>query len=410
MPLRTGDRLPRRFEKLVNQADRVDVAVAWVRSCGAVDALAQSNAKVRIIAGISGHFTDPSTLKRLVGFKNVELRIVPDEATRLFHPKYYCFHGKKAICWVGSANLTGGGFGGNVELVHEFELKREEDRTWFECLWESLEPDPWPAIQKYEDRYTPPKRIPRPATAQKAGDLPSLADVETWEQFVRGLKAYDAHYQQKYGFGVLGETHSWLHTIRLGHDIVMLNDWVNLTSRECQILRGVYQDDGEGNWELLGPTRGGGTFVFNPERMPEVRPIRMEIQKKISAVLQADMNKIVAVATGAMSAIKQLRHVEDADRGIGPAATTRWLALARPDCLVSINSASAGGLGDASGLPQQPGRLADVYSDLIAWVHSRPWFHEFNGRQPIDPLERNIWNCRAALVDVFVMKQEEIRE
>lgn len=409
MPLRAGDLLPR-FAQLVNRAERIDIAVAWVTPCEAVKALARSNAKIRIVVGISKHFTDPSTLKRLVGFKNVELRIVPDEAMRLFHPKYYCFHGKRTICWVGSANLTGGGFGGNAELVHEFELRRGEDRTWFECLWESLEKDPWPAIREYEERYTPPKRTPRAAATQRAGDLPSLAKIETWDQFVEGLKAYDAHYRQnEYSFDVLGKTHSWLHTIRTGHDIVSLNDWANLTSRECRILRGsTTQDDDEGIWELLGWVRGGGAYVFNPAYMPAVKPIRIEIQEQIDGVSQTDLNKIAAVATEAMNTIKQLRHVGNADRGIGHAAATRWLALARPDCLVPINGASARRLGAASNLPQQSARLANLYGDLIAWVHGRPWFNEFNGQQPVDPLERDIWNCRAALVDVFVAQQEKI--
>lgn len=404
MPLRTGDRLPRRFAKLASRAERIDVAVAWARPCQAVEILVRSGAEIRIAVGISKHFTDPSTLKRLVGFENVELRIVPDEAACIFHPKYYCFHGDRTICWVGSANLTGGGFGGNVELVHEFELKKGGDRTWFECLWESLEHDPWPTILEYEERYTPPKRSPQPAAPQTVVDLPSLGDIETWDQFVGGLKAYDVYYRRsKYSFDVLEETHSWLHTIRAGHDRILLNDWSSLTLRECRILRGyTAKNDEEGAWELLGGVRGGGAYVFNPVNMPNIEPIRMEIQRQIARVLQACPKEIVAVATEAMETIKQLRHVESADRCIGHAAATRWLALARPDCLVSVNGASARGLGKASGLPRESAPLADVYGDLVAWIHHRPWFNECNGQQLNDPLERDIWNCRAALVDVFV--------
>ena len=132
MPLRREEQLLQRFTELVHQAERIDVAVAWAKTCPAVDELlkrAHSNAKIRIAVGISRNFTNPSTLKRLKDSNNVELRIVPDEATHIFHPKYYCFHGERTICWVGSANLTRGGFGGNKELVHEFELKREKDRN-----------------------------------------------------------------------------------------------------------------------------------------------------------------------------------------------------------------------------------------------------------------------------------------
>ena len=403
MPLIKGNLLPQRFAELASQAERIDVAVAWARPCDAIRALAASGADIRAVVGISENFTNPSTLRHLTEF--AALRIVPNKPPRIFHPKYYCFHSERTICWVGSANLTGGGFGGNVELVHEFDVECEKDRNWFECLWETLDPNPMPAILEYEESYKPPKRTPRPQYGAGADpELPSLADIETWNDFVEGLRAYDTYYRHhEYNFDVLGEPYSWLHTINTGHEIVLLNDWANLTQRECRILRGfTAQDDDEGIWELLGWVRGGGAYVFNPANMPEVEPIRMQIQEQIIQVLQAGPNEIVAVATDAMMTIRQLQHVENAYRGIGHAAATRWLTLARPDCMVSVNNASASGLGEASGLPRNSDGLANVYADLMAWLHDRRWFNQFNGRQPDDPEERDIWNRRAALVDVFV--------
>ena len=137
MPLIGRDFLLQRFEELAGQAKRIDVDVAWARPCGAIGAIealaraAEEGTDIRAIVGISGNCTNPTTLHRLNEF--AALRVVPDDKPpRIFHPKYYCFHGERTICWIGSANLTGGGFGGNNELVHEFELKRKEDRKWFE--------------------------------------------------------------------------------------------------------------------------------------------------------------------------------------------------------------------------------------------------------------------------------------
>ena len=403
MPLRKGNQLPRKFATLVSRAERIDIAVAWARPCNAVEALARSDADIRIVVGISKNFTDPSTLKRLVGLEHVTLRIVPDEARRIFHPKYYCFHGERIICWVGSANLTGGGFGGNVELVHEFELKRERDQEWFECLWAGLNPDPWPEIIEYEVRYTPPGRTPWPAPTREDADLPSLADIDTWDQFVDGLRVYDEYYRyHEYGFDVLGETHSWLHTIRTGHEIALLNDWTNLTQRECRILRGVViQDDDEGIWGLLGTVGFQANYVLNNDHMPEIGADRQQVRDLIDPVIGAGDN-MISIAHEAVQNIRAVRRIEGDRHGVGHAAATRWLALARPDCCVSVNDRSAGGLGEASGLRQNSSGLANVYSDCLTWLHDRPWFNEFNEQQPNDPLERDIWNCRAALVDVFV--------
>ena len=404
MPLIYGNRLPQRFIELAEEAERIDIAVAWARPCETIEALLASGANVRIAVGISKNFTDPSTLKHLVGFNNVRLRIVPDEPPGIFHTKYYCFHNERTICWVGSANLTGGGFGVNVELVHEFDLRREGDRKWFECFWEGLEPDPWPAIREYEENYTPPRRSRKPRVSDANwDDLPGLTDIETWHDFVEGLRAYNSYYgSHEYNFDVLEQTHSWLHTIMTGRDVVRLHGWENLTQRECCILRGfTAPEDEEGIWELLGTIGFQANFVLNNKRVPEVGPDRQKIRDLIAPILLAGDN-IAEVAHTAVQAIRAVRRIEGERNGVGHAAATRWLALARPDCLVSVNGASAPGLGSASGRPRDSDGLADVYSDFLGWLYDRPWFHEFDRGQPDDPLERHIWHCRAALVDVFV--------
>ena len=71
------------------------------------------------------------------------------------------------------------------------------------------------AILEYESNYTPtkPKRSPQPKNPSLKRDLPSLVDILTWADFVEGLRAYNSYYRN-HEFDVLGETHSWLHTIR----------------------------------------------------------------------------------------------------------------------------------------------------------------------------------------------------
>ena len=237
-------------------------------------------------------------------------------------------------------------------------------------------------------------------------DLPSLADIVTWTDFVEGLRAYNSYYRNydKFHFDVLGEMHSWLHTIRVGRDVVRRNNWTTLTPRECRILLGyTTKDDVEGEWALLGDISASrqASFVFNNERMPDVGATRQRIRDMIEPVMPPAGN-IVDVAHTALQEIRKVRRNEDNLHGIGHAAATRWFALARPDYLVSVNNASAPGLGEVSGLRRDSNGLANVYSDLLNWLHDRPWFNEFNRQQPEDPWDRVIWNCRAALVDVFV--------
>ena len=401
MPLIDGSLLLQRFREHLMQATHVDIAVAWAKPCDAVEELKMSarNTKIRIAVGLSYNYTNPTTLHRLKEF--ADLRIGPSPSYGIFHPKYYCFHTpERTICWVGSTNLTNGGFRSNAELVHEFEVKSDEDLEWFKLLWENLEPDPTKAIINYERNYTPPSRPPRPRKINTKPELPSLADIETWADFVSGLQARNdyCHYHER-PWDIFGETHSYLHTINVGREVVRLSNWMDLSQRECHILRGYNRTTNEGDWGLLGTLPMGGTpYVFNPVNMPGVGPVRQQIRKQVDRVLNANSSEIANVAQTAMKAITNMR-LENPNHHIGPASATRWLTLARPDCLLSINSKSSHKLGELSGLPKTPGNLANNYAALLNWVYAQPWF---NSSQPNNPLEQDIWNCRVALLDAFV--------
>ena len=393
MPLLRGNLLLERLVELAGQAEQIDIAVAWARPCDAVEALVASGADKRIVVGLSNHFTDPITLRRL--HESAALRVVPDTPPGIFHPKYYRFRGEGTICWIGSANLTGGGFGGNDELVHEFDEDTGEDGSWFEMLWNQLDPNPEPVIADYEARYKPPMPPPRRPHNDDEPDFVPMVSGGTWREFVDGLQSHDAycHYHD-YGWDILGATHSYLHTILTGREVARLSAarWQNLSTRECYILRGHTTKDG--GWGLLGTLKAARKVAraFNPARMPGVGPVRNQVREQIQLVLDAADNEIADVAHSAVQAIRAID-------GFGSAAATRLLTLARPDRLVSVNTESAHGLGVLSGQPRTRDSLADNYGELLQWVYEQPWF---NAHQPHDPLERMIWNCRVALLDAFV--------
>lgn len=67
----------------------------------------------------AGHLTDPAALRSLQGYRSA-IHLVPhDPGGAEFHPKCYLGRRRDGQAWaaVGSANLTGGGAGGNVELL-----------------------------------------------------------------------------------------------------------------------------------------------------------------------------------------------------------------------------------------------------------------------------------------------------
>lgn len=405
MSLIDRDRLLQTFKERLDGATRVDIAVAWATPCDAVEALLEAahDTTIRIVVGTSRTVTTPNTLHRLN--EATKLRVVGPRNRGIFHPKYYHFrNADTSVCWVGSSNLTRSGFGSNVELVNEFAISSDEDLDWFERIWADLDSDPLPAIAEYENRYERDYRPPRRSLGRRRDgrqqELLRLAEVTTWAEFVEGLRARDDRcHGRKEPWDVLGETRSHLHTILAGRDVIRRNNWTNLTRRECHILRGERQSaDGEGCWALLGDVRGVPDYVFNPARMPEVESVRNEVRNVLSEIIDPSWEGHVEDVQRVLAGISNRRL--PGRRRIGPAAATRWLALARPDRFVSVNRAARVLLSQNSGLPQSK-ITEDKYGEFLAWLWNRPWFHEMDETQLADPLERDIWHCRAALVDAF---------
>ena len=86
-------------------------------------------------------------------------------------------------------------------------------------------------------------------------------------------------------------------------------------------------------------------------------------------------------------------------KGIGIATASRLLTLARPDRAISVNRGSADGLARLTGHSSSGITKPSHYLELLQWLYSLPWYQH---PCPNDPLERRIWQYRAALVDAFV--------
>ena len=137
--------------------------------------------------------------------------------------------------------------------------------------------------------------------------------------------------------------------------------------------------------------------------MPDIREKREQIYRYVEQVRDAADNEIARVAHGAVQEI--VSDKKGPLKGFGPGAATRLLALARPDFLVSVNGASAAGLGKLiSGKPRKPEWLAKRYDKLLKWVYDQPWFKAKKPESCLE-LERKIWNSRAALLDAFVYER-----
>lgn len=399
MPLIASGQLLTRFIELLNDSTHVDIAVAWVGPGLAVDALIEQarHTQIRLAVGLSGNATEPATLRRLMEQENVQLRVVPAPRGGIFHPKFYRFRSQRsAVCWIGSVNFTRRGFGANAELVKEFRDRDDAGGTWFEALWQGLDADPGPAIDHYEEHYNPPRPGVYGGDGQNwQGELPKLEDIDTWAEFVDALHILDDYcHHRGFRWDVLGETFSYLHTIGAGRDLVLLGNWQHFTHHHRNVLLGLSHWDMGGSWGLLGNMKMAHTAVaaFTPPVEPE---ILIHFLNHLGAVIENNEDNFVAFATVAQDAVEGLRELD----GFGPGVATRLLTLARPDRLVSVNSASEDGLGAFADMQPRANRLAANYAQLLGALYDTNWFQV---AEPDNAFEREIWRCRAALVDAFV--------
>ena len=135
----------------------VDIAVARAAPCPAVDELGEfcaGGGLLRVVVGIDGNATDPAALRQLAGFGQLRVGAGAVAASVLQLRCYWFHRGAGSTVWVGSADLTRGGFGGDGGLMLENE-GGEVSAAWFESLWSSLAPDPAERIAAYERDWSP---------------------------------------------------------------------------------------------------------------------------------------------------------------------------------------------------------------------------------------------------------------
>lgn len=139
---------------------RLDVAVAYVGTGPALDEVLEfarrPRKRIRVIASLDMGVSDPAALRDLCSVG--ELRTLR-RPRGLFHPKVFIFYSSKASeSWIGSANMTRGGFSRNEELVARLSTEPEVV-LWFDKLWEKASPLDLAAIDDYELQRPPPTGI-----------------------------------------------------------------------------------------------------------------------------------------------------------------------------------------------------------------------------------------------------------
>lgn len=161
-----GMPLKRALTELLEEADQMDVTVAFVTEDGAITLIeALGNASidprdVLLITGTDFSATHPAALRLLYG---AGVRVFKYNGTATFHPKLYWFRSAQTCdLLLGSANLTGSAFSTNVEaMLHvrtssKSKLARDVQKTLTDIRRSSIA---WTSsrIESYAEDWRPPR-------------------------------------------------------------------------------------------------------------------------------------------------------------------------------------------------------------------------------------------------------------
>ncbi|MEH2539160.1 phospholipase D family protein [Bradyrhizobium sp. AZCC 1699] len=399
----TENELIDRIKLRIGSAQQIDIAVAWASDCNALDALKcfADGHLLRSIVGIAGNASHPNALRTLQ--KCSRLRI-HNSTDGLFHPKLYIFHERGTrYCWVGSANLTRGGFEQNSEIVLEYEDVDGASLKWFEECWNSLgdEESSGKLLDKYERNWTPP-RAPLQIAQAHNESIGTGRDqegtfgeyVSDWNSFVAQLAEADLYWGARFNreSPITGEIDSWLETITVGQRVVLREDWTTLSKEDRYILLG------RGYYGALGSMKAAGTAnkVFYEDSRANLR-VRQNIRDALEPCITANDERFPDLACDFIEGVSSID-------GFAGGLATRFLALARPDRAISVNKGSSSRLATLTGLPRTslakvPRGNGGSYLKLLRWFEQQAWYSR---PEPSNARERLYASARAALFDALV--------
>ncbi len=388
--LATTSELDTTLARLLNRCERVRWAIAWATSnAPAFKALVKHSSKIdQLTVGTHFYQTDPEFIAVFLSHPNAQFVLNP---SGVFHPKLYYFdHGGGSWdCLVGSPNFTRSAFTANSEAsvyfgdrdvdsaaAHE-EILDTLDR--YQALGKSISPDDLEAyrsIWKRQQKRLGPLSGTYSSTTNSKKPPRSPLDVplfkESWTQYLRLVKE-DTEHTTEGRLAVLEEASRLFKT----HGA-----FKNMDDDARRGIAGFRRTD-EFEWLWFGSMKGAGDFK------QAVNQNNPEISAALDHIpLAGEVNRanFEAYVDTFRSAI---------DRS-GIATATRLLAFKRPDYFVCLDSKNRKQLCEAFDIPQTVD-LDDYWPKVIERVLDSNWW---NSPEPAGGLERRIWRCRVAFLDV----------
>ena len=388
--LRTQKEAEGEIRRLLRSCARLRWAVAWAsHDFPLFHLLEECKAKIQqLTVGIHFYQTHPDFIASFMDHDAVRFVMNP---SGVFHPKLYFFEYENGDweCVTGSPNFTHGAFSHNTEVavlfgnndadattahgeiikaLEDFNLhgKRltEKELAAYRSIWKRQQR----RLSPLSGKYSPPEKDTKPKRSPL--DVPLF--VADWPEYFNSVRE-DTEHTTEGRLAVLEEARR-LFTVH-----THFNDMSDEARRGIAGFGRTEQLD----WLWFGSMKGAGYFkqAIN-DNNPQISAALDEIPLT-GEVTQDHFDRYLSIFRNAFEKS-------------GIATATRLLAMKRPDYFVCLDSKNRDKLCEEFEIAKGVD-LDGYWEKVVERLTDSNWW---NSPEPQDALEKRIWKCRAAFLDV----------
>lgn len=380
----------RELKRLLRDCKSLRWAVAWAsHGFSLFDLLVTHQEKIRqMTVGIHFYQTHPEFISTFMEHEAVRFVMNP---SGVFHPKLYFFeHGDGSWeCITGSPNFTQSAFNNNTEYAILFgstDVDAEMSQSEIASALDELVPlgkrltdkelaayrSIWKRQQKRLGPLSGSYSTPDVKKKSKRSPMDVPLFVEDWDEYFESVKE-DKEHTTEGRLAVLQEAR------RLFSVHPAFSD---MSDEDRKGIAGFGRTE-ELDWLWFGSMKGAGYYkqAINSNN-PQVSEALAEIPLT-GEVTQEHFDCYLKLFRGAFEQS-------------GIATATRLLAMKRPDYFVCLDSKNRDKLCEAFSIPKSVD-LDDYWDKVVQRITDSNWW---NSSEPTSELEKRVWKCRAAFLDV----------
>ncbi|ABM31181.1 hypothetical protein C8246_12185 [Paracidovorax avenae] len=400
-PVITPGAVRNRLLRLIATCNSFSLASAWVTRSKVFDAAIAAHRKLRhFVIGTHGYFTCADCLEACIPLAQVK---VVKPVGRMFHPKVYAFEmEKELVLYVGSSNFTQAGLDKNVECgvflrdsnghenlqsFSEFIAEQWNSAETLDAKFVSLYRANKARVKEAQDELEEFIEIPKPRRTSKSANDVDPIEMD-WARFMDLVVEEKTHGGPERRLAVLARARQLLSQGK---------PFARLSELERRCLAGIQkpsqQPDGL-DWGYFGQMSAHGNFS--------------PLLSQHAAIFSSALEYIPLVGTVREQHYEAYRRKLMSIPGAGDwtGLGTRLLAMKRPDRFVCINNANRTGLCGNFGVAKTTTNLSNYWKRIVAPMQLMPWWR---AEMPTDRLGRQVWLCRAAMLDAIYYDPTTLR-